>query len=145
MAAGGRGGAARPRRSRAGEAPYVEEWKPLPPRLHDFVEVERPAPRGRFAISVRDVRTGLDLAEARAYAASAGARLPTEDEWLLMGDVGLLRRQDQQFHWTSQGYAGFDDFLAALERTRSHAVLRDTLTLSGDSGALARLAAQRGP
>ena len=35
-----------------GEAPYVEEWKPLPPRLHDFVEVERPAPRGRFAISV---------------------------------------------------------------------------------------------
>src|SRR6185437_1581682 len=24
-----------------GEAPYVEEWKPLPPRLHDFVEVER--------------------------------------------------------------------------------------------------------
>jgi hypothetical protein len=22
-----------------GEAPYVEEWKPLPPRLHDFVEV----------------------------------------------------------------------------------------------------------
>ena len=38
-----------------GEAPYVEEWKPLPPRLHDFVEVERPAPRGRFAISVRDV------------------------------------------------------------------------------------------
>ena len=34
-----------------GEAPYVEEWKPLPPRLHDFVEIERPAPRGRFAIS----------------------------------------------------------------------------------------------
>ena len=27
-----------------GEAPYVEEWKPLPPRLHDVVEVERPAP-----------------------------------------------------------------------------------------------------
>ncbi len=49
-----------------GEAPYVEEWKPLPPRLHDFVEVERPAPRGRFAISVREVKTGLDLAEARA-------------------------------------------------------------------------------
>ena len=35
-----------------GEVPWVEEWKPLPPRLHSFVEVERPAPRGRFAISV---------------------------------------------------------------------------------------------
>jgi sulfatase modifying factor 1 len=73
-----------------GEAPYVEEWKPLPPRLHDFVEVERPAPRGRFAISVRDVNTGLDLAEARAHAASLGARLPTEDEWQLAAEAGLL-------------------------------------------------------
>ena len=73
-----------------GEAPYVEEWKPLPPRLHDFVEVARPAPRGRFAISTRAVKTGLDLAEARAYAASAGARLPTEDEWQLAAESGLL-------------------------------------------------------
>jgi sulfatase modifying factor 1 len=72
------------------EVPWVEEWKPLPPRLHDFVEVERPAPRGRFAISVRDVKTGLDLAEARAHAASVGARLPTEDEWQLAAEAGLL-------------------------------------------------------
>ena len=44
--------------ARYGEAPYVEEWKPLPPRLHDFVEVERPAPRGRFAISGRATGAG---------------------------------------------------------------------------------------
>ena len=37
------------------------------------------------------------------------------------------------------------DFLRALERTRTHAVLRDTLILSGDAGVLARLAAQREP
>ncbi len=35
-----------------GDAPYVEEWKPLPPRLHDFVAVERPARRA----AVRDRR-----------------------------------------------------------------------------------------
>ena len=66
-----------------GEVPYVEEWKPLPPRLHSFAEVERPAPGGRFAIGVREVTgatgsplTGLTLAEARAYAAEAGRAPP---------------------------------------------------------------------
>jgi sulfatase modifying factor 1 len=84
-----------------GEAPYVEEWKPLPPHLHDFVEVERPAPRGRFAISVRDVKTGLDLAEARAHAASVGARLPTEDEWQVAAEAGLLDLSGPRvWNWT---------------------------------------------
>jgi Sulfatase-modifying factor enzyme 1 len=82
-----------------GEVPYVEEWKPLPPRLHDFVTVERPAPRGRFAIGVCEVvdasgaaLTGLSLAEARTYAAARGARLPTEDEWQIAAEEGLLER-----------------------------------------------------
>ncbi len=96
-----------------GDAPYVEEWKPLPPRLHDFVEVERPAPRGRFAIGVCEVAdesgaplTGLDLAEARAHAAAAGARLPTEDEWQLAAEAGLLERfEPLVWNWTESEHA----------------------------------------
>jgi hypothetical protein len=96
-----------------GEAAYVEEWKPLPPRLHDFVEVERPAPRGRFAVSRREVAdadgrplTGLDLAEARAYAASVGARLPTEDEWQLAAEAGLLERLEPVvWNWTESEHS----------------------------------------
>jgi hypothetical protein len=96
-----------------GEAPYVEEWKPLPPRLHDFIEVERPAPRGRFAIGVRETAdesgaplTGLDLAEARAHAAAAGARLPTEDEWQLAAEAGLLERLEPLvWNWTESEHS----------------------------------------
>ncbi|HEY6075695.1 MAG TPA: SUMF1/EgtB/PvdO family nonheme iron enzyme [Gaiella sp.] len=99
-----------------GEAPYVEEWKPLPPRLHDFVEVTRePIAATRYAIGVREVTNsaigrvgapdapaiGIDLAEARAYAASVGARLPTEDEWQLAAGQGLLERTEPLvWNWT---------------------------------------------
>jgi hypothetical protein len=98
------------------EAPYVEEWKPLPPRLHDFVEVTRPTVAApRFAIARREVTnaelgadgppdepaTGVDLAGARAYAASVGARLPTEDEWQLAAEAGLLERAEPLvWNWT---------------------------------------------
>jgi hypothetical protein len=85
-----------------GEVPYVEEWKPLPPRLHDFVEVDRPGPRGPFAIAVREEPvTGLTLDEARAYAAERGARLPTEDEWQQAAEAGVLDRDEPLvWNWT---------------------------------------------
>jgi formylglycine-generating enzyme len=90
-----------------GEPPYVEEWKPLPPRLHDWVVVERPAPRGRFAIGVEEEpATGLSLAEARAYAAERGARLPTEDEWQVAAEAGVLRRREPLvWNWTESEHS----------------------------------------
>ncbi len=38
----------------------------------------------------------------------------TEAEWRRGGEFGMLRRQDQQFHWESRGYSSFEDFLADL-------------------------------
>ncbi len=38
----------------------------------------------------------------------------TEDEWEHLGDLGLLQRTDQQFHWLNRGYETFDDFLNDL-------------------------------
>jgi len=109
-----------------GEAPWVEEWKPLPPRLHDLFEVARnTAAAPRFAVARREVTnadfarfrpghagppeepvTRVDLAEARAYAAWDGARLPTEDEWQLAAEAGLLERAEPLvWNWTESEHA----------------------------------------
>ena len=38
----------------------------------------------------------------------------TDAEWEWGGEIGLLQRTDQQFHWLDRGYDCFDDFLGAL-------------------------------
>lgn len=113
-------------------APFVDEWKPLPPRLHDLRTLERvatlDAPLAVAALEVSEREfavfveatghrpavpggrrpkwsgrppaeadpdrpvTEVDLADARAYAAWSGSRLPTEDEWQLAADQSGFER-----------------------------------------------------
>jgi hypothetical protein len=41
-----------------------------------------------------------------------------EDEWKAAGELGYLRRTDQQFHWENKGYENFDQFLAELSSSK---------------------------
>ncbi len=45
---------------------------------------------------------------------SAHATFVQDDQLALFSQAGWLRRTDIQFQWENRGYAGFDDFLAAL-------------------------------
>jgi hypothetical protein len=117
-----------------GGAPYVDEWKPLPPRLHQTVELVRDVVLRPFVIGVEEVTvaefaafvavsgyrpvrperfelalagpaeapvTHVELADAQAYAAWHGLRLPTEDEWQAAAEDGLLRRRNPLvWNWT---------------------------------------------
>jgi hypothetical protein len=137
-------------------APYVEEWKPLPPRLHDDcgetldVRVRRPVAVAPAEVTVAEYRafldatgyrpaaerrflcgtagaapdapvTGVSLADARAYAAWAGARLPDEFEWqLAAAQPGFARRTPAVWNWTESEHSDGVSRFAMLKGGGEH-------------------------
>ena len=61
----------------------------------------------------------------RMGASSLHTNFLNEDEWGFVGEQGLLRRQNQQYHWHNAGYRDFDDFLAALSSNRRKTIRRE--------------------
>ena len=90
-----------------------------------------PATGRRFL--ARDGDPGVEAAlmqGAVAFAAQTGLSslhitFCTQAEWERGGGLGLLQRQDQQFHWESRGYASFDDFLADLASRKRKQLRRE--------------------
>ena len=64
---------------------------------------------------------------------SVHVTFPTEDEFDLMGEAGLLQRTGIQFHWLNGGYGSFDDFLASLA-SRKRKQIRKERQVVADSG-----------
>jgi predicted N-acyltransferase len=84
------------------------------------------------------VRSGLPAAAVRralaqgltqfcgvAGASGVHVTFATEAEYSLLGELGYLQRTDQQFHWENQGFATFDDFLAALSSRKRKTIRRE--------------------
>jgi hypothetical protein len=76
------------------------------------------------------IQGALTLCE-RLDLSSLHVNFPTEPEWRLMGDQGLLKRQDMQFIWRNEGYQTFDDFLAALSSNRRKTIRRERRDAQG--------------
>jgi len=70
------------------------------------------------------IQGALTLAE-RAGVSSLHVNFPTEAEAEVMTEAGLMPRLDVQYVWTNQGYATFDDFLAALSSHRRKTIRRE--------------------
>ncbi len=104
------------------------------PRLLAAPGTDQPAVRRAL------VQAAIEVAR-RMRVSSLHITFPERSEWELMGEMGLLQRTDQQFHWHNRGYGSFDDFLATLSsrkrkniaRERARAVPEDMVieTLSG--------------
>ena len=48
-----------------------------------------------------------------------------QSQWELMGEMGFLQRTHNQFHWLNEGYANFDEFLAALSSKKRKNIRRE--------------------
>jgi len=83
-------------------------------------------PPGDTADTIRrGLATGLiEFANLRD-ASSAHVTFASESEWRLLGELGYLQRNDQQFHWENANYATFDDFLNALAARKRKTIKRE--------------------
>ncbi len=80
----------------------------------------------------------LHLTERRE-ASSLHVTFPTEAEWTRMGAMGLLLREDRQYHWINEGYADFDDFLARLSSRKRKAIRKERRDAKADGLRIERL------
>ena len=70
------------------------------------------------------VQGAVQLA-AQNHVSSLHITFCTEDESNAGAQMGLMPRLSQQFHWVSEGYASFDDFLASLSARKRKNIRRE--------------------
>jgi hypothetical protein len=88
------------------------------PRLLVAPGTDRETGRAALVAGLRALRDRIDASSAHL------TFLPKAD-WEALGEIGLLQRVDRQFHWFNEGYASFDDFLAALASRKRKAIRRE--------------------
>ena len=56
----------------------------------------------------------------------------TEQEWQELGELGMIQRRGQQFHWTNRGFATFDDFLDSLNSRKRKMIRKERVAANAD-------------
>ncbi len=76
------------------------------------------------AVRVALAQALSEITEANDFSSAHVTFLPERD-WTELGRRGFLQRTDQQFHWTNDGYASFDDFLTRLSSRKRKTIRRE--------------------
>ncbi len=69
--------------------------------------------------------SGMMQVSEQMEVSSVHVTFADKDQWQIMGDLGFLQRTHNQFHWQNDGYASFDDFLAALSSKKRKNIRRE--------------------
>lgn len=88
------------------------------PRLLTLPGPARPATEDTLAAGAVEICK-------RHEASSLHITFLPERQWQRLGEIGLLQRTDQQFHWLNRGYATFDDFLSDLSSRKRKMIRKE--------------------
>ena len=56
----------------------------------------------------------------------------TKEEWNELGELGLIQRQGQQFHWENRDFETFDDFLDSLNSRKRKMIRKERAAANAD-------------
>ena len=73
----------------------------------------------------RHLAAGMVRLAGQLKVSSVHITFPTEEEWTEFGEMGLLQRTGQQFHWENRGYENFDGFLEDLNSRKRKAIRKE--------------------
>ena len=111
---------------------WADAWRRAGGRYYPKLQASVPfTPATGNRLLLRDPALGPALLTAaegmteQNNLSSAHATFITPEQVPLFEAAGWLLRIDQQFHWYNDGYASFDDFLAALSSRKRKAVRKE--------------------
>ncbi|MEM9779529.1 MAG: GNAT family N-acetyltransferase [Pseudomonadota bacterium] len=67
----------------------------------------------------------------------------TQEEYERGGDMGLLQRTGQQFHWQNRGYADFDAFLGDLSSRKRKTIRKERRTAQEFGGTIRQISGEQ--
>ena len=100
--------------------PKLQVAAPFSPVTGPRLLVRPGNPLGRTALA-----SGLKQACREMKLSSVHVTFCTHDEWTDLGEDGWLQRLGLQYHWHNDGYASFEDFLAALSSRKRKSLRRE--------------------